>query len=159
MRDASDLDAAAQRLEALFPGLTAFAVARAGAARARLEALWARAHPDRKPPGRMFSPAECVVVVDALLEYAQIRGAAIEAHQVGDSLEFDDVAPHLRALAEEVLLVVLPDSGCIRTTANAALAAADIPVAGEDVVFISTASPRVLVVHHEGWIFALSAMA
>ena len=55
----------------------------------------------------------------------------------------------------EALLVADFSLDCMRATADALLAAEDVRLVDGDVVIVGTSSPRVIVVHHEGWIFEL----
>ncbi|WAS93623.1 hypothetical protein [Nannocystis punicea] len=154
MSEAELVDAANRRLEALFPGLTAFVAQRRVEAAARVAAFWANVRPERR---RLRAAPERPVVfdLDPLVEYAGEIGALVEWRFVHDSLDFADVAPSLRALTGRELLVVPHCEDCLRTTVDAVLAAADLRVAGADVLFIGMSAPEVVVVQHDGWLGVL----
>lgn len=145
----------AARLEELLPGLYVSAVAAGQAAHARSNAMWSRLRPDRP----LTEPAEpgpsYVVEVDHLIDYARLLGGRIAAQEVGDDMPFEALAPYLRALAGEDLLVVDDYNLCTRASTDALLADADVRIVGGDAVIVGTSSPRVIVVHHSGWIFDL----
>lgn len=145
----------AARLEALLPGFSASAAASGEQRRVRHNEYWSRLRPAR-PLGDPAQPHPGDVVdVDHLLAYAEQYAGRITAKQFGELVEFEELVPYLRALAGEALLVADDALNCIRATADALLAAEDVRLVDGDVIIVGTSSPRVIVVHHEGWVFDL----
>ena len=145
----------AARLEALLPGLSASAAASGEQRRVRHNEYWSRLRPDRPLADSPQPRPGDVVEVDHLLAYAELHGGRVTAKQFSDLVEFEELAPYLRALAGETLLVADFALNCIRATADALLAAGDVRLVDGDVIIVGASSPRVIVVHHEGWVFDL----
>jgi hypothetical protein len=143
------------RLEALLPGLSASAAASGQQSRMRHLAYWSKLRPDRplKEPDQP-NPGYALDV-EHLLAYAKKHGGRVAAQQFGDDVEFEDLAPYLRILASEPLLVVNDALECTQTTADAIFASESVRLVDGDVVIVGTLSARVVIVHHEGWIFDL----
>lgn len=158
MLPAAPIDDVVQRLERLFPGLAAAATARHAASRTRMAALWARAHPGQTPPWGQLPLATLVLGVDAIIDHARALGAAVDGRPIDDRLAA--LAPGLAELADEPLWVVTDDlaSHYCRATELLAHARGDDLVLDGDLVCVATCTPRVLILHHEDWIFDLRAV-
>lgn len=145
----------AARLEALLPGLSASAAASGEQRRLLNNEGWSRLHLDSP----LEDPAQPrpwdVFDVDHLLAYAEQHGGGVTAKQFGDVVEFEELAPYLRTFAGEELLGADFELNGIRGTADALLAAEDVRLVDGDVIIVGTSSPRVIIVHHEGWVFDL----
>ena len=155
MLPAAPIDDAVQRLERLFPGLAAAATARHAASRARRAALWARAHPSQSPPWGQLPLATLVLGVDAIIDHAGALGAAVDGRPIDDRLAA--LAPCLAELADEPLWVITDDltSHYCRAAELLAHARSDDLVLDGDLVCVAAFAPRVLILHHEDWIFDL----
>lgn len=119
------------RLEELLPGLSTGAAASGAQRRGRLDEYVSRHRPGWSLAGPAQPRSGDAVDVDHLMAFAGQHGGRVAAQQLGDMLD------------------------CQRDAAAALLAAEDVRIVDGDVVIVGTSSPRVIVVHHEGWIFDL----
>lgn len=148
------VEEALARLEALLPGLAAYAATRHAATRARQAEIWARAVPDRPLPGRAPLPTDALMP-DWLIDHARALGWQVEAQRTDDL----DAArrPGEPTPGETVLVVVDSPLVCRRAPAERLAELVDAELLADDAVLVWSAQPRVRVVHHEGWVFDLRA--
>lgn len=152
----------AARLVALLPGLREFAEERAARGRARMAELWARRHPDRPPPIYTGPPDAHLLGPDTLLEHAETLGWHIDSKNLA-SLADDDFIPtilgDLPALAEPIFVVTHANGCHLVPAADLVNFVADEPDIHRhgDALFVCAASPRIVVAHHEDWLFKLTS--
>lgn len=157
----------ADRLEAILPGLQRYATEQDARDRQRRDAIMARRHPGTASP--VFPPEALVLTPDYLLDHAR-QHARIDSDQIGEDqigerneLIARRVLRGLTTLQEDVLTVShlqrcfrIPASHLIDFVLRGADATGDRLLDGDD-LFVCARSPRVIVLHHEGWIFDVSA--
>lgn len=166
-RSSSQAEVAA-RLEAIWPGLRAYALARQEASNAARAAFLARAKPGTPPRFHAFDPDLLALGVDRVVDHARASGGEVIADRLGEPPPGlpSFVLAHrvLRGLwqLDEDVLVVTHAVRCYRLAAAALVEFVMRPrdAAGErslegDELFVCTASRRALAVHHEGWVFDL----
>jgi hypothetical protein len=154
----------AARLEALFPGLELYATQQHRLSQQRRQAIMARAG---HAPATLtvFPPESLVLTPDYILDHAK-QLAQIDSDRIGEDQvgERNDVIARrvlrtLWTLEEDVLTVShvqrcfrLPASCLVDFVVHGASVTGDKSLDGDD-LFVCTRSARVIVLHHEGWVF------
>ena len=148
------------RLEGLLPGLSDYSEARVSAARAKRNAVWNRVHPNKPSPFATASGGTACLDVDYIVEHATALGARVSKRQLQSS-SWDGALEELTALllgdmdsTDEAVFVVSDKQECCRTPAEELrqFVEKDTSFPGDE-VFVWPVTARIVIVHHEGWLF------
>jgi hypothetical protein len=158
----------AARIEKLLPGHTAYAAARSADTRRRMREILARSVTSRLRSVADLAPEVAALLADPLVDHAVERGVHVERRRLGDDFTRSSnlelmpiVLGSLEDAQEDVLAVSLPRCRRIHRGALRAFVLRerqgldDVSFAGGDELFMGTSSPRLVVLHHEGWVFDL----
>jgi hypothetical protein len=157
----------ADRLEAILPGLHDYAMAQDTDAGRRRDEILARRYPGMA--SSVLSPEALVLKPDYILDHARSR-ARIESDQIGEdqiSVRSDSVVRRvlrdLPTLDGDILTVSfrqrcfrIPAAYLVDFVLHGDRVTGDLLLDGDD-LFVCARSPRVIVLHHEGWVFDVNA--
>jgi len=150
------------RLETLLPGLAAYAEGRARHAHSMRVALWNRVHPDEASPFKLWSRESACLDVDYIIEHATTIGAKIEKRRIEAEPEEGDLGNLLAPLLpgavnpNEDVLFVSHEQACSRMpSAGLQQFIEERVVLSGDEILAGTTTARIIVLHHEGWLFVL----
>lgn len=158
----------AARVEQLLPGHLVFAAAESARIQRRKREIVARTGRALHIPD--VPPESAALGADHLVDDAVRRGLSVARRRLGE--DFTRLSPEallplvlgdLAGAAEDIFAVDLPR--CRRIPAGElsafvrrpAVELGDVSFAGDDEVFVCTVSPRIIVLHHEGWVFDVRA--
>lgn len=153
----------ADRLRELFPGLERYATQRHAIGRQRSQEIWARRYPDT--PLKVFPPEDLVLSPDYILEHAKqharIDTDRLGEHELGERSESvaHRVLRGMWTLQEDVLIVShvqrcfrVPASHLVDIVIDRADVTGEKWLTGDD-LFVCTRTARLIVLHHNAWVF------
>ena len=163
------LSDAAARLEELLPGISRYATAKTVDAQARMREIWARVHPGRAVPLPIVPPGLAALQqADLAVDFALQHGLPVERRFLGENYGQRSDAELLHVILgdlaeapEDVFVVSLPHCrrvhrGSLREfVLRGPEITDDRSFTGDDELFICASSRRIVVLHHEGWVFDL----